>query len=102
MPFRQYFSLFVIAVVICAGLLALALEERISGDSSEVNPTTTTSDPTGTETLAGSWDTELRADGNHREFDVNPAVRKNRKLQRDVPGLSLRGTDISWPERRRA
>lgn len=54
MPFRHYLSLFVIALVICAALLGLAFEERIAGDSSG-DPRAI--NPTGTDTLAGTWDT---------------------------------------------
>ena len=54
MPFRHSLSMFVIALAICAALLALAFVERIAGDSSD-DPVAI--NPTGTSTLAGTWDT---------------------------------------------
>lgn len=57
MPIRHYLTLFVMAVAIGAGLLAITFEERLSGSDDSVENSSGHSDQTGAQTLAGIWDT---------------------------------------------
>lgn len=58
MSIRHDVSLFVVAAFLCAALLGLAFEERIFVRAGSEDPAVAEStEPAGTDTLAGNWDT---------------------------------------------